>query len=100
MVDLNEINREISRLENAGTTYANCEKLAMLYTVRQNQGKVENRSVEAYSLAAAPESDFIAAAREIETEDLLQIINEHMDAVRILYPKEYNLVLKKIRAKA
>ena len=36
MIDINEINEEIKKLENSETCYKVCEKLAMLYTVRDH----------------------------------------------------------------
>ena len=40
MIDIEEVNKEIEKLENCGcTTYKICEKLAILYIVRDhNQG--------------------------------------------------------------
>ena len=45
MIDLEEINEEINRLEKCDcTTYSVCEKLAILYTVRNNYSKPINPS--------------------------------------------------------
>lgn len=36
MLDLKEIHEEIAKLEKGDTTYRNCEKLAILYIVREH----------------------------------------------------------------
>lgn len=36
MLDLEEINREIEKLENCKTSYATCERLSILYNVRDH----------------------------------------------------------------
>lgn len=36
MLDIHEIEDEIKKIENGDTTFANCEKLAILYTVREH----------------------------------------------------------------
>lgn len=36
MLDLEEINREIDKLENCQTSYATCERLSILYNVRDH----------------------------------------------------------------
>ena len=42
MIDLEEINEEIEKLENCGcTTYKICEKLAILYIVREHNAGLE-----------------------------------------------------------
>ena len=45
MIDLEQINEEIKRLENCNcTSYNVCEKLAILYTVRDHYSKPINSS--------------------------------------------------------
>lgn len=51
MLDLAEINREIEKLENCKTCYATCERLSILYNVRdhmteQAQGYAEHKHME------------------------------------------------------
>lgn len=92
VLDYNEINREIDKLENGNTTYSNIEKLAMLYTVRDKQDN-------SYSYAPAPfvsSSEFITVASKKPIEGVLNVLDEHMDAIKALYPKEYDVIIKKI----
>ena len=46
MVDINEINEEIKRLENSDcTSYSLCQKLASLYIVREYLPKGEQKAI-------------------------------------------------------
>ena len=36
MINIDEINKEIETLENGCTSYSNCQKLAILYTVKDH----------------------------------------------------------------
>lgn len=99
-MDYEEIRREIQRLEGAGTTYANCEKLAVLYTVMNKANTPERVSfpaVSEYSYASEPESEFVQAAKSVEQEKLFSVLEEHFEAVKALYPKEYRAVLRKLK---
>lgn len=60
MIDLNEIEDEIRRLEHSDTNYSNCEKLSILYTVRDGLTTVNNMDspTTSYSYAPAP-SEFM-----------------------------------------
>lgn len=92
MLDMGIIEDEIEALEQEETTYETCERLATLYTVRQEQNrrKAEER--------ASQSSDFLAASVGAPLPDLMRVMDEHMEALRILYPKEYETVVSKIRA--
>lgn len=46
MLNMEEINKEISRLENAKCSYSVCEKLAALYIVRDHLTLSTSPSVE------------------------------------------------------
>ena len=101
MLNYDEIRGEVERLEHSPTTYANVEKLAMLYQVLNNAPDQAERSersapVQKYSYASDSDSEFVRAVQDAPLEDVLTILDEHMDAVRILYPKEYSMVIRKI----
>lgn len=95
MIDLDEINAEIARLEAGKTTYSAVEKLGLLYIVRDNLGG--NRMEKGYSYASAPKSEFVQLAENAPKDGLLMVLDEHFEAIRALYPKEYDAVLRKIR---
>ena len=50
----------------------------------------------AYSTAAEPQSDFVVAASSVPFGGLMQVLDEHMKAIKLVYPKEYELVMRKI----
>jgi len=105
-VDRNEIEANITALEQGGTTWRNVEKYALLCIARDNltDGEAKTaartvlrRPVTAESYATGPQSDFVEAAREADFELLLDVLDEHMDAIHALYPKEYAAVLRKLK---
>lgn len=110
MLDPKEIDIEIARLEYGESSYPAYQKLANLYTIRnQMMKKAEQREepIQAYSLAAAPElsytgrygdSDFL---REIEGKDLASawaVMDDLMDTLHTVNPRVYDGVMRKIRS--
>lgn len=100
MIDMNEIEDEIARLEHSATTYSNCEKLSVLYSVRRNFGvredpKAQEIPVHAYSYA--DRSEFLEAVADKPIEKVMSILDEHMSAVEVVYPKEYQALMRKIK---
>ena len=96
LVNLNEIEREILDLEKKDTTYAVCERLAWLYIVRDN---VKAQMVEEKKRAGhAGESTFLMACEGVEIGALLRVLDQHMEAVQVIYPKEYSAVVERIKA--
>ena len=102
MINLDEIEDEINRLEHGNTTYSACEKLSVLYTVRNqlSQGdcpKQAEESYSSYSFAAEPKSEFLKVVADAPLEGVMDILNKHMEVVKAIYPKEYDMVLDMIR---
>lgn len=98
-MDMNEITTEINRLECADTTYSNCDKLATLYTVRNGLAPHEEytqKVIRSYSYATSPNSDFVRAFQSVPIEYALNVLDEHMEAIRALYPREYRALMKKL----
>lgn len=98
-MDMNEIQSEIQRLEDADTNYTNCGKLATLYTVRNGlrpeEPHIDNYS---YSYANAPiQSEFINICMAAGFETVLGVLDEHMECIKALYPKEYNSIIRKLK---
>jgi len=110
-MDIDEINDHIHKLKCGSTDWQSVEKLAALCTVRneleekqQPQPETQARTLPsatypaAYSTAAEPQSDFAAAASAVPFSGLMQVLDEHMNAIKLVYPKEYELVMRKIKA--
>ena len=94
MLSIEEVERTILELEKRDTTYATCERLAWLYIVHDH---LTQRIVQEKARAAEMEgSPFLAACSGAEISEILRVVNEHMEAVRVIYPKEYDSVVKRI----
>lgn len=106
-MDIDEINTHIHKLKCGSTDWQSVEKLAALCTVRDEleekqdsapqMESVQEPKLLAYSTAGPPQSEFVAAASAAPFGALIDILNEHMSAIKLVYPKEYELVMRKIR---
>ena len=95
MLSIEEVERTILELEKRDTTYATCERLAWLYIVHDH---LTQRIVQEKARAAEMEgSPFLVACSGAEISEILRIMNDHMEAVRVIYPKEYSEVIEKIK---
>lgn len=107
MLDMNEIETAIAELEANKTTFANCSKLATLYTVRDHMTG-DDRAYDAapYSRAAAPSvpervntygnSEFLKAIDGKELSSIWPIIDELMQNLQIVNERVYYSVIAKI----
>lgn len=98
MLNLSDIEREIYTLENGTITYPVCEKLSVLYTILEHheEERPEVVHAERYSLASAPTSEFLDKVNGAPVDEVLQIIDRHMECVKVLYPKEYAAIMRQI----
>ena len=106
-MDIVEINEHIRKLKCEETNWQSVEKLAALCTVRDELEEAHAPETQiqalppvtyaaAYSTAAEPQSDFVAAASSVPFGGLMQVLDRHMNAIKLVYPKEYELVMRKI----
>lgn len=110
MIDLREIRETIDEIKRHGTTISQAEKLALLYIAADHMEQEETakarelpeRVESGYSRAAAPEpenvrvehkSEFLTACDGSRIEDVLRILDEHMEAIMVLYPKEHKKII-------
>lgn len=107
-MDIDEINTHIHKLKCGSTDWQSVEKLAALCTVRdeleeahapetQIQALPPATYAAAYSTAAEPQSEFVEAASAAPFGGLMEVLDEHMNAIKLVYPKEYELVIRKIK---
>lgn len=111
MINLKEVNETIERLKREGMTIQAAERLAMLYMLRDHlikEGQEPEQTTQGYSRAAAPttempirprtrrRSEFIDACEGVMIDDLLDVLDEHMEAIYVLYPKEYEKILREL----
>lgn len=105
MIDLREIRETIEDIKRDGTTIGAAEKLALLYIVEERLERDEARMDDGYAHAAAgsesvdvePASDFLAACRGAPVDQVLYALDEHMEIIRVLYPREHDALLRKIK---
>ena len=94
MLSIEEVERTILELEKRDTTYATCERLAWLYLVHDH---LTQRIVQEKARAAEMEgSPFLAACSGADIAEILRVMDEHMEALSVVYPKEYEAVIRKI----
>lgn len=111
MIDLREIDETIDELKRHGNSIQAAERLAMLYIAREYMMReIDAQNVQGYSQAAdkpvredAPkviktggESAFLAACDGARVEDVLMLMDEHMNAIKLLYPREYDTILRRL----
>lgn len=108
MISIDEINKTILELEQHDTTYATCEKLAWLYIVKDhidNTHATPSAQQDESTTGArgvVPESyksEFLAAASNVDITELLDILDEHMNVIKVLHPREYESLMKMIKEK-
>lgn len=108
MLDINEIDTAIAELEANKTTFANCSKLATLYTVRDHADR-NNRAYEAvYSRAVSPimevpetmgrygNSDFLRAVEGKDLSAIFNIIDELLTTLQAVNKRVYDNVMLQI----
>lgn len=98
MINLETIEREISELEARETSYRLCERLSWLYIVRDHlYAKIYPQDGQAGLKSSLSGSDFLDAANGKPYEDVMQVVNEHMETIKMLYPKTYDGVVQRLR---
>lgn len=107
-MDIVEINEHIRKLKCEETNWQSVEKLAALCTVRNELSEAESREnspapqpepVRQIQYSTRPQelqSEFVEAASAVPFSGLMEVLDRHMNAIKIAYPKEYELVMKKI----
>lgn len=83
-------------------TATTVQLMASCYTIIDHLRHTESRSAgnppAMYSYAAESNlSDFTQAAKKAGLEKTLNVLDEHMDCVKSIYPKEYAAILRRLR---
>ena len=98
-VNIEEIKKEIANLEAGDTNWNNIQKLSWLYSVYDHMGN-EGTPIIAHEVhKTMPDftGEFGEAVSGVDIAGLMNILSEHMAVVKVLYPKEYQAVLDKIK---
>ena len=94
MISLETIEREIDELESRETSYKQCERLSVLYTVRDHL--LPTKADE--TTAQLSGSEFLEACSSVSYPALMRILDEHMSALAIVQPREYASVIERVRS--
>ena len=91
MINLEEINGEISKLESQPASYSTIEKLSWLYTVRDHI-----KSVPIGDSMPKGESEYYCACCNKSIGEVMEVMDDLMDALMVLQPRLYNIVMAKL----
>lgn len=92
-----EILEAIAECSKKEPTYSNCEKLATFYTLLRYLYSEENgQSFSNGGFPVMSGSEFREAITGKNIEKVVDVLDEHMKVVQVLYPKEYRSVINKI----
>jgi hypothetical protein len=98
MTSKEELLDTINEIKQKEPTYANCEKLATFYTLlRYLYSEETGQSYSAGVFPATNGSEFRQAIAGKDIEKVVDVLDEHMEVVMILFPKEYKEVIRRIR---
>lgn len=95
MIDFSAVDDEIAWIEDncSADDEQSVHRLASLYTVREHLGRQPDEYTDDYS-----GSDFMEAASGVDLDGFMRVTDEHMEGLRIVFPKEYDSVMEKIRS--
>ena len=119
MITRRDVEEEIQRIESGPPTMQACERLAVLYFVRDNigtSGSQAERSAPEYSARANPDlttsynmaqesadtlgrygdSDFLAAVDGQSAADVMAVMDELMTVIMAINPQLYRSVMRKL----
>ncbi len=96
MIDLETVENEINKIEvTCDTSFRACERLAWLYIVRDHLMRRRGSNGMTVYMNG---SEFLELASNVSYTDLMQVLNEHMQALSVLQPKVYDSLMDKIRS--
>ena len=95
MISLDSVEQSILELEQKDTSFANCERLAWLYIVKDH---LKGYSVEQNNpLQVAGTSEFLQIVNGKNTDKVWEIMGEVMESLEVLHPKMYQQIIDKIQ---
>ena len=109
MITEKDLRAAIAECQGARNPNANtCIKLAAFYTILNNlyPEKVEDPvdvgystmpSYDEYLPQIRNDSEFMNVCSQKEITAVLEVLDEHMEAIKLLYPKEYDSIIEKIK---
>lgn len=104
MIDRQELEQAIAEIERLPSSYQNCEKLSVFYTVyNQLYGeKYPQDIINQYSQKRSPESifdgnsEFIQLINQKGIEQSFKVITELIEVIQVTNPRLYAGVIRKL----
>lgn len=93
MVSLEVIEREIDELEHRQASFKTCERLSVLYIVRDHLLP----TVQDERTRRLEGSEFLDACSGVSFPALMEVLNEHVQTLALVQPKAYEGLMRKIR---
>lgn len=109
-MDIVEINEHIRKLKCEETNWQSVEKLAALCTVRNELSEAKSREsspspqpeparqIEYSTRPQEPQSEFVEAASAVPFSELMKVLDNHMDSIKLVYPKEYSSIIYRLKS--
>lgn len=109
-MDIDEINTHIHKLKCGSTDWQSVEKLAALCTVRNELSEAESwenspapqpepvMQMEYSTRPQEPQSEFVEAASAVPFSGLMEVLDKHMDSIKLVYPKEYSSIIYRLKS--
>ena len=94
MISIDELDRAILEHEARDTSYANCERLAWLYIVRDHITGQEAKQPTPLDISG--DSEFLQAVNGRDSVRVWAIMNELMDVIYATNMRLYDAVIRKI----
>ena len=95
MLNLDEINGEIARLEDKPITYVTIERLSWLYTVRDHITLTPKTNMVDRTVAGG-DSEFCKACAGKSIDSVMGLIDEAMSTLQIMQPRLYTAVMERL----
>lgn len=95
MINPEELDKEILMLEKKDTTYANCERLAWLYIVRDHV--TGQQQAQPTPLDISGDSEFLQAVDGKDSVAVWDIMDDLMDTIKVTAPKVYDRILRRVK---
>lgn len=102
MLTERELLETIEECKTAKPTAERCQLMAASYIVlehlfpKESQATVTPAQMRVQTVTDS-DSEFIHAAKAAGIDRTLEVLDEHMECIRVLYPKEYAAVLRMLK---
>lgn len=98
MITKRELLDAITECENSSASYQTCEKLAVFYSLYDRLfAEKQEAEPKIFNAPLRSDSEFLRAVAEKDFTSALAVLDELMDSLKILQPRLYDAVMRKLR---